>query len=81
MLLEIITPDAKIYSGEVSAAVFPGSNGSFGILQNHAPLISTLQKGQIKLTESAGNKELFFDVSGGVVEVNNNKVIVLAENA
>jgi F-type H+-transporting ATPase subunit epsilon len=79
MFLEIITPDTKVYSGEVSAAVFPGINGSFGILNNHAPIISTLKNGKIKVVENNGNKELFFDVKGGVVEVLNNKIIVLAE--
>ncbi len=81
MFLEIITPDTKVYSGEVSSAVFPGANGSFGILNNHAPVISTLKNGKIKVVESANNKELFFNINGGVVEVLNNKIIVLAEKA
>lgn len=79
MFLEIISPDAKIYSGEINSAVFPGVNGSFGILYNHAPIISTLKNGKIKVVESSGNKELFFDINGGVVEVLSNKIIVLAE--
>ncbi|WKZ74789.1 MAG: ATP synthase F1 subunit epsilon [Vicingaceae bacterium] len=79
MFLEIISPDTKIYSGEINSAVFPGVNGSFGILNNHAPIISTLKNGKIKVVESANNKELLFDVNGGVVEIMNNKIIVLAE--
>lgn len=79
MFLEIISPDAKIYSGEINSAVFPGVSGSFGILNNHAPFISTLKNGKIKVVESANNKELLFDVNGGVVEIMNNKIIVLAE--
>lgn len=77
MNLEIVKPDDKLFSGEVEAAVFPGSNGSFEILNSHAPLIATLKEGTIKLTVSG--KVESFDVNGGVVEVNNNKIIVLAE--
>jgi len=77
MLLEIITPDKTVYSGEVTAVQFPGSEGSFGILKNHSPLISTLKKGKIKVT--TGNSNAEFDVKGGVVEVLNNKITVLAE--
>lgn len=77
MHLEIITPEKNIYSGEVSLVNIPGSDGSFGILENHAPIISTLKAGTIKVVEN--NKELFFDVKGGVIEMSNNKIIVLAE--
>lgn len=77
MNLEIVKPDAKLFSGEVEAALFPGSDGTFEILNNHAPIIATLKAGTIKLTK-AGNTETF-EVNGGVVEVNNNKIIVLAE--
>jgi F-type H+-transporting ATPase subunit epsilon len=77
MLLEIITPDKTIYSGEVTAVQFPGSEGSFGVLKNHSPFISTLKKGKIKVT--TGSTETEFEVKGGVVEVLKNKIIVLAE--
>ena len=77
MHLEIVTPDKNIFSGEISSAVFPGSNGSFGIQENHAALVATLKEGKIKVIES-GN-EHFFEVNSGVVEVNHNKIIVLAE--
>jgi len=78
MKLEIITPDKKLFEGEVKSAVFPGSEGSFGLLNNHAPMIATLKKGNIELTEE-NNSTQSFEVKGGVVEVFKNKVIVLAE--
>jgi F-type H+-transporting ATPase subunit epsilon len=77
MYLEIITPDKKVFEGEVSVATFPGTQGSFQVLNNHAPIISTLENGEIRLTTAAGQQ--FFQVEGGVVEVLNNKIIVLAE--
>ena len=77
MKLEIITPDKKLFEGEVKSAVFPGSEGSFGILDNHAPMIATLKSGKVELTETSNNK-LEFAITGGVVEVLRNKVIVLA---
>jgi len=79
MLLEIITPDKTVYSGQVKLVQLPGSKGTFEILNNHAPIISTLNKGEIKVEEESG-KELFFDVDGGVVENKDNKIIVLAES-
>lgn len=78
MLLEIITPDNKLFEGEVKAVTLPGIDGSLGILDKHAPLISALGKGIIEITES-GNTKKTFQVNGGVVEVLKNKVIVLAE--
>ncbi len=80
MLLEIIAPDHKIFSGEVILVQVPGSKGSFEILRNHAPIISTLDKGVIKVVEHWGGTS-HFDVDGGVIEVKNNKIIVLAETA
>ena len=77
MKLEIITPDKKIYEGEVKSAVFPGSEGSFGVLDNHAPMIATLKPGNVEITESNNQKQQFA-VKGGVVEVLRNKVVVLA---
>ncbi|MDN3687859.1 ATP synthase F1 subunit epsilon [Cyclobacterium jeungdonense] len=77
MHLEIITPDRKIFEGEVSEATFPGANGSFQILKNHAAIVSALEKGAVSYTTSDGKKSLVVD--GGVVEVNDNKIIVLAE--
>lgn len=77
MHLDIITPDKKIYSGEVSSVSVPGTGGRFQILNNHAPIISSLLGGKIKVVDSEGTKE--FDVKGGVVENLKNKVIILAE--
>jgi F-type H+-transporting ATPase subunit epsilon len=78
MLLEIIAPDRKLYAGEVDLVQVPGSKGSFEILRNHAPIISTLEPGQIKVVDQKGSTE-FFDIGGGVIEAKNNKIIVLAE--
>lgn len=78
MHLEIITPDQKIYSGDVVSVQLPGADGSFGVLNNHAPIISTLQTGKIKIVEDKQEPQ-FFDIKGGVVEVLNNKIIILAE--
>jgi F-type H+-transporting ATPase subunit epsilon len=80
MLLEIIAPDQELYSGEVDLIQVPGSKGSFEILRNHAPIISTLEPGSIKIVDSKGGVTNF-EVSGGVIEAKNNKIIVLAENA
>ena len=80
MLLEIIAPDQNLYSGEVDLVQVPGSKGSFEILRNHAPIISTLDKGRIKIVDTRGGTT-FFEVNGGVIEVKNNKIIVLAETA
>jgi len=79
MVLEILTPDKSIYSGKVKLVKLPGTKGTFEILKNHAPIISTLEKGTIKVVEENGN-ELFFDVDGGVAENKDNKIIVLAES-
>lgn len=78
MKLEIITPDKKLFEGQVKSAVFPGSEGSFGVLNNHAPMIATLKNGSIEVVEENNSKQNFA-VKGGVVEVFNNNVIVLAE--
>jgi len=78
MKLEIITPEQTLYSGEVSLVQLPGIDGSFEILNNHAPLISVLAAGKVKIQDL--QKQLqYFDIKGGVVEVLHNKVLVLAE--
>ncbi len=78
MKLEIVTPDKSVYTGEVSLVQLPGIDGSFEILNNHAPLISVLKKGKIKIRDDQ-DKEQFFEVNGGVIEVLKNKVLILAE--
>lgn len=80
MLLEIISPDKKLYSGEIMRIQVPGSKGSFEILKDHAPIISTLEKGIITILSHDGKKSSF-EIDGGVVEAKKNKIIVLAEKA
>ena len=79
MYLEIITPDKKVFSGKINAVQVPGSKGSFSILEYHAPIISTLEKGRVKVVEGAA--ESFYNISGGIIEVKDNNVIILAESA
>ena len=78
MLLEIITPEKKVFQGEVNSVQLPGTNGKFEILNNHAPIISTLVKGHVRVIDDNNNVELF-EINGGVIEMQNNKIIVLAE--
>jgi len=78
MLLEIITPDKKVYSGEATSVSVPGTDGRFQLLNSHAPIISTLLNGKVKVKDSQGEK--LFDVKGGVIENLDNKVIILAES-
>jgi F-type H+-transporting ATPase subunit epsilon len=78
--VEIITPDSTIFTGDnVGLIQLPGIDGSFEVLNNHAPLISVLRKGKIKLINKGEKEEQFFEINGGVIEVVNNKVLVLAE--
>lgn len=77
MTVDIITPDRKVFSGEASAVTFPGSEGQFQVLNDHAPLVSTLAKGQVIVQTTSGQQT--FTVDGGVVEVLQNKVLLLAE--
>ncbi len=80
MKVEIVTPDSTIFTGDNVALIqLPGIDGSFEILNNHAPLISVLKKGRIKLMNKGEKEEQFFEVNGGVIEVLNNRVLVLAE--
>jgi F-type H+-transporting ATPase subunit epsilon len=78
MNLEIITPEKQLFSGKVKSVKFPGTNGGFEVLNNHAPIISTLVKGEIivKKTDDDSTK---FEINGGVIEMQKNKIIVLAE--
>jgi F-type H+-transporting ATPase subunit epsilon len=78
--VEIVTPDSVIFTGdEVQLIQLPGIDGSFEVLNNHAPLISVLAKGRIKILNKGQKEEQFFEIRGGVIEVLNNKVLVLAE--
>ncbi|MBO4372153.1 MAG: ATP synthase F1 subunit epsilon [Bacteroidales bacterium] len=75
MKVEIISPDRNIFSGEATLVSLPGTKGSFEIEQNHAAIISTLEKGKIKIKN--GDKEEFFEISGGLVECRKNQVNIL----
>ncbi len=77
MHLEITTPEKKIFEGDVSIATFPGSDGSFQVLNDHAPLVSLLKEGAVVYKSKEGVEEV--KITGGVVEVLKNKVIVLAD--
>lgn len=95
MQLEIITPESMVFQGDATAVQFPGLDGAFQVLNGHAPIISALAKGDVKVdlekpyTEEEGNDKVTVDgsnkntirvsINGGVVEMTNNKVIVLAE--
>ena len=78
MLLEIITPESKLFTGEITSVKLPGMDGEFEILNNHAPIISTLSKGVIRIIDNDNNTEKF-EVNGGAIEMQNNKIIVLAD--
>lgn len=78
MQIEIISPDTELYSGEIEYVQMPGSNGKFGVLKNHAPMIAALEEGDILLRE-VGGLEKTVSVKGGVAEVLKNKIIVLAK--
>jgi len=78
MLLEIITPESKLFTGEITSIKLPGMDGEFEILNNHAPIISTLSNGVIRIIDNDNNTEKF-EVNGGVIEMQNNKIIVLAD--
>ena len=96
MQLEIITPETEIFKGEAEAVQFPGLDGSFQVLNGHAPIISALSEGELKVNltgaldeevwkstliqkESADAKVIRVAIKGGVMEMLNNKIIVLAE--
>ena len=96
MQLEVITPDKTLFKGNAEAVSFPGSDGSFQVLKGHAPIISSLKDGKIKidLQDDASNyDEVYTDIEkdssnkrvirlaikGGVVEMQNDRIIVLAD--
>lgn len=76
MVVEVITPDKVLFSGEANAVKLPSSSGAFEVLANHAPLISSLEKGKVVVKTNSGDET--FEVTSGIVEVLNNKVVVLA---
>jgi len=78
MHIELITPDKKVFAGQAVSASFPGSTGSFQVLNQHAPLVSILGRGDVVIDTGAGERKTFV-VDGGVVEVLHDQVLVLAE--
>ena len=79
MQIEILTPEKKLFSGDAYGIQLPGVTGSFEVLEKHAPMVSALGNGAIKiLLDSKGNTTKY-TISGGFVEVLNNKVSVLLE--
>ena len=93
MILEIVSPEATLFSGEVTSVTVPGINGEFQMLNNHAAIVSILQKGNIKITAANFNIEkaneakftkvneqnYWLAINSGTIEMNNNKIIVLAD--
>lgn len=79
MKIEIITPDKKVFSGSVRSVKVPGKKGSFQVLKDHAPIISTLDKGNVVIADDQGI-ETAFEISGGVIEVKKDRIIVLADS-
>jgi F-type H+-transporting ATPase subunit epsilon len=82
MHLEILTPEKKLYAGDVYGIQLPGISGSFEILEKHAPMVSALGKGTMKLLlDKSGQNNLRYTIQGGFMEVIQNKVTVLVEGA
>ena len=91
MQLEIVSPEAQLFSGEVFSVTVPGASGSFQILNNHAPIVSTLVEGRVKIQGNINldeaNKSKFtqegdttyLDIQSGAIELSDNKVILLTE--
>lgn len=91
MYLEIVNPEASLISGEVESVTVPGVDGEFQMLKNHAPIVSVLQKGKVKFKGNPTIVEAFrnrfskegdkwvLHITGGTVEFNNNRVIILAD--
>ena len=78
MIVEIITPDKTVFEGEANSVRLPGIDGWFEILDHHAPLVSILGEGDIKVTDPK-KKDHMIPINGGVIEVLNNHVKILAE--
>jgi F-type H+-transporting ATPase subunit epsilon len=97
MYLEIVTPEAVVFKAEVDAVKVPGNDGEFQMLNNHAPIVSTLTAGEVKIQLSSSDKELdekfsedfrkdqgnsnvyYYTIKGGVLEMKDNKAIILAD--
>tara|TARA_B100001778_G_scaffold326956_1_gene324311 strand:- start:251 stop:526 length:276 start_codon:yes stop_codon:yes gene_type:complete len=91
MHLEIISPEKTLFKGEVESILFPGTYGDFQVLNNHAPIVSTLTKGKVKIIGKISieegvkdkfkfaDKETILDIESGTVEMNNNQVTLLVD--
>jgi len=79
MKIEIITPDKKIFEGDIKSVRVPGKKGSFQVLKDHAPIISTLESGFVIIVDTDG-KEIRYEIDSGVIEVKANKIILLADS-
>jgi F-type H+-transporting ATPase subunit epsilon len=79
MRIDIITPDKKVYDGDIKSVRVPGKKGSFQVLKDHAPIISTLESGPVIIVDMDGAEKIF-EVSGGIIEVKANKIILLADS-
>jgi F-type H+-transporting ATPase subunit epsilon len=77
--IEIITPGSKIYSGDVLSVRVPGKKGSFQVLKDHAPIISTLDHGPVIIEDEKG-QVIRYEITGGVIEVKKNRIILLADS-
>jgi F-type H+-transporting ATPase subunit epsilon len=81
MHLNIITPERKIFDGEVYGILVPGVEGYFELLDNHAPIVAAIGKGDLKILKDKNNDHETYKVTGGFIEMNNNKTVVLIEGA
>jgi F-type H+-transporting ATPase subunit epsilon len=81
MNLEILTPERKLFSGDVFGVQLPGVTGLFEVLEHHAPLVSALKAGKVKVLKDKSKEVAYFSIQSGFVEVLNNKVTVLVEGA
>jgi F-type H+-transporting ATPase subunit epsilon len=79
LLLEIVTPERQVFSDQVDSVVVPGAEGELGVLPHHAPLVSTLGVGELRIRK--GGTEEFFAIVGGFLQVRPDKVVVMAETA
>lgn len=75
MFVELLTPDKTLFSGEAKVITLPGVNGSFQLMENHAPMIANLKSGNIEIKDN--NKTQSFEINSGLVEVLKNKVVIL----
>lgn len=79
MKVSILAPDKQIYSGEATAVTVPSVKGSFTALENHAPIVSLLEKGVIVVEEKASSEKKSFNITGGFVEISDNVVTACVE--